>query len=106
VTIDLSTAQTFTLDLNANVTQITVVNPPSGSTAFTIKIAQDSTGGRTVVGLDTFKNSVGSNIPVYWSAGGAVPGVTTTANRSDIYSFKTFDSGSSFYGVVGGQNFL
>ena len=106
VTIDLSIAQTFTLDLNANVTQITITNPPSGSTAFTVKMTQDSTGGRTVVGLDTFKNSVGGDIAVYWSAGGAVPGVTTTANRADIYSFKTFDSGASFYGIVGGQNFL
>jgi hypothetical protein len=106
VTIDLSKAQTFTLDLNANVTQITVINPPTGSTAFTVKIAQDAIGGRTVVGLDTFKNQSGANIPVYWGAGGVVPGITTTANRADIYSFKTFDSGLSFYGVVGGQNFL
>jgi hypothetical protein len=106
VSVDLSTAQTFELSLTSNVTQFTILNPPSGSTAFTIKVAQDAIGGRTVVGLDTFKNLSGANIPVYWSAGGVVPGVTTTANRTDIYSFKTFDSGSSFYGVVGGQNFL
>lgn len=106
VTIDLSAAQSFTLDLTSNVTQFTIVNPPAGSTAFTVKIAQDSSGGRTVVGLDTFKNISGADIPVYWGAGGAVPTVTSTANRADIYSFKTFDSGASFYGVVGGQNFL
>jgi len=31
--------------------------------------------------------------------------MTQTASRADIYSYKTFDGGSSFYGVVGGQNF-
>jgi len=106
VIVDLAKAQTFTLELTSSVTEIRIANPPSGSTAFTIKIAQDSVGNRSVVGLDTFKNSSGGNIPVYWGAGGVVPGITTTASRADIYSFKTFDSGSSFYGVVGGQNFV
>lgn len=106
VSVDLSVAQTFELSLTSNVSQIRILNPPTGSTAFTIKFTQDSTGGRAVVGLDTFKNLAGSDIPVYWSGGGVVPGITTTANRTDIYSFKTFDNGSSFYGVVGGQNFL
>jgi hypothetical protein len=34
-----------------------------------------------------------------------VPVVTTTASKTDIYNFITFDGGSSFYGVSGGQNF-
>jgi hypothetical protein len=106
VTIDLSVAQTFTLNLTSNVTQFTIRNPPSGSTAFTIRITQDSIGGRTVVGFDTFKRESGADIPVYWPAGGIVPTMTSTANRTDIYSFKTFDGGSSFFGVIGGQNFV
>ena len=73
-----------------------------------VKILQDSTGGRSV-GIDTFKNSSGTSIPVYWPGGGVLPIVTTTADRSDIYSFKTFDgdnvTSSGLYGVVGGQNF-
>jgi hypothetical protein len=105
VTIDLSVAQTFTLELTSNVTQFTILNPPTGSTAFTMKLTQDAVGGRSV-GIDTFRNGSGTPIPIYWSGGGAVPNVTTTASRADIYSFKTFDSGSSFYGVVGGQNFV
>ena len=48
-------------------------------------------------------------IPVYWPGGGVLPIVTTTADRSDIYSFKLFDgdnvTSSGLYGVVGGQNF-
>ena len=79
-----------------------LTNPPTESTSFTIKITQDSTGYS--VGIDTFKDSGGSAIPVYWPAA-VTPDVTTTASKTDIYSFMTFDSGSSLYGVVGGQNF-
>jgi len=103
VNVDLSVAQTFTLTVDSPVSQFTLLNPPSGSTAFTIKITQNSTGYS--VGIDTFKNSGGTTIPVYWPGGGVLPVVTTTANKTDIYSFKTFDGGSSLYGVVGGQNF-
>ena len=103
VDVDLSIAQSFTLTVTSAVTQFTLLNPPSGSTAFTIKVLQDSTGYS--VGIDTFKTSGGSSIPVYWSGGGIVPLVTTTANKTDIYSFMTFDGGSSLFGVVGGQNF-
>ena len=107
VTLDLSTAQTFTLTASDDITAFVVTNPPSGSTSFTLKILQDSTGGRSV-GIDTFKNNSGTSIPVYWP-GGVVPIVTTTADKTDIYSFKIFDGDnlttSGLYGVVGGQNF-
>ena len=83
--------------------QFTLLNPPTGSTTFVLKIAQDSTGGFSV-GIDTFKNSVGNAIPVYWS-GGSVPGVATTASEVDIYKFRTFDQGASLYGIVEGQRF-
>jgi hypothetical protein len=102
VNIDLSVAQSFTLTVTSAVSQFTLLNPPSGSTAFTIKILQDTTGYS--VGIDTFKTSVGGAIPVYWP-GGVLPIVTITASKEDIYSFMTFDGGSSLYGVVGGQNF-
>ena len=57
------------------------------------------------MGIDTFNDSGGSAIPVYWPGGGTLPEVTTTAEKTDIYSFMTFDGGSSLFGVVGGQNF-
>ena len=103
VTIDLSQAQTFDVNINSTVTQFTIANPPSESSSFTLKVTQDSTGGYAV-GIDTFRDSGGAAIPVYWS-GSVIPIVTTTANKTDIYSFITFDGGSSFYGVSGGQNF-
>lgn len=103
VNVDLSVAQSFTLTVDEAVTQFTLLNPPTGATAFSILITQDSTGYS--VGIATFKNNVGTIIPVKFPAGGVLPIVTTTASTSDIYSFKTFDNGSTLFGVVGGQNF-
>ena len=103
VNVDLSKAQTFTLTVSAAVSQFTLLNIPSESTAFSILITQNAVGHS--VGIDTFKTSAPATIPVYWPGGGVVPIVTTTALKTDMYSFKTFDGGASLYGVVGGQNF-
>ena len=105
VAVDLSRAQNFLLTATTNVNQFTITNPPGEASSFTIRIVQDSTGGR-VIDIDDFRTSGGSLIPVFWSGGGVLPIVTPTAERSDIYTFKTFDGGSSWYGVVVGQNFL
>jgi hypothetical protein len=102
VTVDLSIAQNFLLSATANVNSFTITNPPSEVSSFTIKITQDATGGR-IIDIDDFG---GFAIPVYWPGGGIVPSITSTAGRSDIYTFKTFDGGANWYGVVVGQNFL
>ena len=107
ITFDLSAAQSFTITASDDINAFVLSNVPSGSTSFTVKILQDSTGSRSV-GIDTFKDGSGTTIPVFWP-GGVLPIVTPTADRSDIYSFKTFDgdniTSSGLYGVVGGQNF-
>jgi hypothetical protein len=105
VTVDLSRAQNFLLTATENVNHFTIANPSSEVSSFTIRITQDATGGR-VIDIDDFRSSGGSPIPVYWPGGGVLPIVTPTANRTDIYTFKTFDGGSNWYGVVVGQNFL
>ena len=107
VEIDLSKSQTFTLSLSDSITDFTLINIPTESTSFTLKITQDSTGSRNV-GIDTFKIGAGTTFPVYWPSG-VVPIVTTTADKTDIYSFKIFDGSNistvGMYGIVGGQNF-
>ncbi len=105
VTLDMAISQSFTLTVDEAVTQFTVKNIPDYASSFTLKTTQDSTGGYSV-DIDTFKDADSTAVPVYWPGGGVLPGVTTTASRSDIYSFQTFDGGSSLFGVVGGQNFL
>ena len=104
VILDLSKNQTFLLTTTEDVTRFDIKGAVADSTtAFTIKILQGSTARG--VGIDTFSNlDSGSSVPVYWP-GGVLPIVTPVAGRSDIYSFMTFDGGTSLYGVIGGQNF-
>ena len=106
-TVYLDEAQTFTFEPQSTCAQFVLKNVPSGSTSFTIKITQPS-GGGIGVGIDTFKDASGTEIPIYWP-GGVVPVVTTTASKTDIYSFKCFDGDNltsvGLYGVIGGQNY-
>jgi len=113
VTVDLSEAQTFELTLYENVDYFRLLNPPTDASSFTIKILQSSTGGFTA-DLDDFRTVGLTTIPVRWPGGGVLPGVTTTANRSDIYSFRIFNGstltsyspGTGIFGIVVGQNFV
>ena len=105
VTVDLSKANNFTLEVDAVVEKFEILNCPSDATSWMIKIDQNSTGGYSV-GITTFVDSGANPINLYWPGGGVLPGVTTEASRTDIYSFKTFDGGTNWYGFVGGQNFL
>ena len=103
VNLDLSAGQTFTVTTTEDITEFRCTNFTSSmATAFTIKLVQGTTARN--VGIDTFKTSAGVVIPVYWP-GGIEPTVTKTADAIDVYSFMTFDGGSSLFGVVGGQNF-
>ena len=113
VTVNLDEAQTFELTLYEDVDYFILQNPPVDASSFTIKILQSSTGGYTV-DLDDFRTVGLTTIPVRWPGGGVLPGVTTTANRSDVYSFRIFNGstltsyapGTGIYGVVVGQNFV
>ena len=79
VTVDLSKGNTFNLSLTEDISFFQITNPPTGSTSFTIKLVQDSTGGHTV-GISTFKDSGGNPVSVYWG-GGLLPQVTTALVR-------------------------
>ena len=103
VTLNLSEAQSFLLTTTEDITSFTLTGVTANSTtAFTLKILQGGTARG--VGIDTFRTSGGIPIPVYWP-GGSVPVVTPVAAKTDIFSFMTFDGGTSLFGVVGGQNF-
>ena len=104
VTLDLSESNNFTLSATSNVNFFTLNNIPSGASSFTLLITQDATGGRTV-NIDDLRDNGGNSLTVNWPGGGVLPVMTPTANRSDIYSFKTFNGGTTWYGAVVGQNF-
>ena len=75
---------------------------------FSTVIDQDSDGNHSAV-VDHFQTGAGTSIPVYWPGGGVLPGLTTTASRSDIFAYRTFDgeniATAGLYAVVVGQNF-
>ena len=109
VVLDLGNSSVFDLTLNNNVDKFELTNIPDDGGTFTIKLTQDTTGGRTV-DIDDFNTNTPTTIPVYWP-GGVVPTMTSTAGKTDIYSFKFFNGSSittatgGLYGVIGGQNF-
>lgn len=78
-----------TLTGNCTFTFPTVVAGKS----FSLALKQDATGSRTV----TWPAAV------RWP-GSTAPVLTTTANRTDVISFVSFD-GATWYGFVGGLNF-
>ena len=103
VELDMSQGQTFELTTTEAVTSFNITNMTSSAAkTFTIKILQGS--GPFGVGIDTFRLDGGSTYSANWP-GGSVPTVTQTAGKTDIYSFMTFDGGTTLYGVIGGQNF-
>ena len=104
VELDLSKGQTFELTTTEAVTDFNLTNVTASSAkTFTIKIVQNSTTAYGV-GIDTFRLNGGSTFSANWP-GGSVPVVTQATGATDIYSFMTFDGGTTLYGVVGGQNF-
>ena len=104
ITLKVDEASTFLHTTTENVNKFVLEGVKAGSSAsFTIKIVQDATTARTVA-VDNFETTGGVNIPVNWP-GGVVPVMTNAVNAIDVYSYITFDGGTSLYGIVGGQNF-
>ena len=102
--LDLSQGQNFNITTSENITDFNIVNCVASSTkTFTLKITQDASTAYTV-GIDTFRKDGGDQFSVLWP-GGVVPSVTAGAGATDIYSFMTFDGGTTLFGVIGGQNF-
>ena len=103
VDLDLSKGQNFEITTSENITAFNLLNITSGTTrAYTLKVTQGSTA--YTVDVDTYRIDGGSELSCNWP-GGVVPTVTNVAGKTDIYSFMTFDGGTTIFGVVGGQNF-
>jgi len=101
--IDLSLGNSFQLNVTSAVNEFQILNPVSGSTfGFTLKIVQGGTAFG--VGINTFIDSLSNAVQVYWP-GGLTPDVTAVAGAEDIYSFMSFNGGTTLYGGIGGQNF-
>jgi hypothetical protein len=99
VSIDISTANFFQLDLQSasgNIATFTIAGVKSGYVnSFVLKITQSSTARDFTWGsLSAFK----------WP-GGTAPTLSTGTDDIDILSFTTYDNGTTWYGGVVGVDF-
>lgn len=88
-TLDLSTANIFTVTLTAASTALAFSNAPAVGVAFSITliVKQDATGNRAL----TYPASCRFT-------DGVTPILTTVANRTDVITFFTVDGGATFLG--------
>jgi len=89
VTLDLSTANVFTVTLTTSTTALAFSNSPISGVSFSITliVKQDATGGRllTYPASCKFTDSVS-------------PVLATTGLRTDVITFFTVDGGTTFFG--------
>lgn len=90
--INLANGTFVTATVNSNPT-FTIINVPSQAVSFTLVLTNDDTGGRTI----TWPASV------RWP-GGAISR-TLNANKTDIYTFFTINSGTTWYGSLDKKNY-
>ena len=92
-TIDLSLGNAVTATLTGNCT-FTFSNPPASGRmgSFTLLLTNDGSAGRTTTWPAAVK----------WP-GGSQPSRDTAASAINIYSFITFNGGTTWFGVLGGR---
>jgi hypothetical protein len=95
LTLDLQSSAIFAVSLNANITTMTLSNPPSSGFAasFVLEFTADGTA-RTVTWPAAVK----------W-AGGTAPTLTSTNAKKDAFVFYTYDGGTTYIASIIGQNF-
>ena len=94
--IDITLGNVHTCTLAVATTTFTFDNPAvtGKGCSFTLITTQDATGSRGI----TWPASVD------WSAATA-PTLTATANRTDIFTFVTYNGGTNWIGFTAGQDF-
>ena len=93
-TLDLSTNSVYKIVMAANTT-LAFSNPPSSGTEQSFKLYANTNNG---------SNTITWPASVKWQ-GGQAPTQTTTANKTDVYSFSTNDGGTTYFAYVSGLNF-
>lgn len=92
LTLDLSTASVFNVSLSANVTTLTLTNPPSSGIAFSFTVRLSITGSYAITWPSAFK----------WPFGVA-PILTSTPGKMDVIVFETVDGGTTYQAFIAGQ---
>ena len=100
--LDLATSAFFKLTFNTGSgasPTITLTNPPTSTSnayMFSIAITQSTSGGSD-------PQFSGAGATFKWP-GNSKPPATTDANATDIWSFITFDGGTTYYGTLSMKN--
>jgi len=92
-TLDLSLGNFITATLTGSCT-FSFSNPTTNAFAFTLVLTNDGTAGRTI----TWPAAV------IWPSG-SIPNRTTSANKTDVYTFFTVNSGSTWFGNLAQYNY-
>ena len=87
-TINLANGNFVTATLTGNCT-FTFSNPSAGASSFTLFLTNDATPGRSITWP----------VSVKWP-NNIIPVRTTTANRTDVYTFFTLNGGTTWYGSL------
>jgi hypothetical protein len=96
LTIDMSTGTVFNVTLNANITTLNITNsaPTNKVSSFTLIFTYDAT-----------PRSVTWPASVKWPSN-TVPTLTNANGAVDIFTFFTLNNGTTWFGVVSGQNYI
>jgi hypothetical protein len=95
LTLDCSAGSVFAVSLNANITTLTLSNPPVAGFGYTMLLQFTADGtGRTVTWPAAVK----------W-ANAVAPTLTSTNGKVDIFTLTTHDGGTNWYASTVGQNF-
>ena len=92
LTLNLSTATTFYISLNDNITSFVITNVRTGVSSFTLIFTADGTA-RSITWPGSF----------LWP-GGTPPTLTSTNGKEDVFSFVSLDGGTSWLSFNAGQN--
>jgi hypothetical protein len=92
--LNLANGNVFDVALNASITAITISSPPATNNAgsFVLIFTADGTARGVVWGSS-----------ILWP-GGTAPTLTTTNGKKDVFGFISLNSGTNWYGFIGGQN--
>ena len=84
----------FHVSLNAAITSITFSNIPASGTAYGLTLAFT---------MDGTARAVTWPAAIKWA--GSAPTLSSTNNKVDIFVLTTWDGGTTWYAMTGGQNF-
>jgi len=93
--LNCASGNVFAVSLNAAITSITFSNIPTTGTAYGLTLALSMNGTAYAITWPA---------AVKWPSGTA-PTLTSTNAKVDIFVLTTWDGGTTWYAMVGGQNF-